>query len=626
MDIMAKDKTHQFHHTLRSDLIKDVLIWSGVFFSILGVMFALTLNSLVDYMLSDMATSRMSYQTKEFSKHLTQGERSAIDEESHALIQDETISGMIVIDSTGSIAHVSLHTSGPPKLNISPEMTSSEMRKIVDDVDHLRLYEAAIPGHEATLAIIMDKRPVLRAIYTSSAWTALLLFTLVGISVLVLHFSLRRHLIEPIDEVKHLMDDDLAPEEKENLIRHLPDEVAALAQSYEETHEAHELMEQQFREAQKMEAMGTLVGGIAHDFNNSLAGISGHLFLAKQEVQELPDTLKRLERIEKLTSHSAEMISNLLSFARKSTLIMKPFSFRTFVKETIKLNRISVPKNIELKYQLIDDELMVSGDASQLQQVILNIINNACHAVEEVESPKISITLDRFKVDDQFASRHENVEYNEYAKLSIRDNGHGISNEHLAHIFEPFYTTKEVGKGTGLGLSMAYGSIKAHGGMMNVESSENMGTAFHIYLPLFEAVHTPAPVKYDLVDGNGETVLIADDDDELRTALSDILKSINYKVLAASDGKETVEIYKQHRDSIDVVILDVVMPKMNGPVVARYIRETEGDTPIVFVTGYDREEALDSDDELASCCPTLKKPFSAEELSQVIHACIHTGK
>jgi len=247
-----------------------------------------------------------------------------------------------------------------------------------------------------------------------------------------------------------------------------------------------ENMEQQFYQAQKMEAVGTMVGGIAHNFNNMLAGMAGNLYLAKKKVQAQPDVVEKLDNVEELSRHAAEMIAQLLAFARKGVVSMKAMPLTPFINETLKLMRTSVPENIAVHQNMCADDLQITGDPTQLHQVLANLVNNACDAVEGVHEPCITIRLESFHTDEAFIESRPYFKRGAYADLSVADNGMGIPEAQIAHLFEPFFTTKDQSKGTGLGLAMVYGAIKSHHGFIEVESTPGQGATFHLYVPLLE--------------------------------------------------------------------------------------------------------------------------------------------
>jgi len=380
-------------------------------------------------------------------------------------------------------------------------------------------------------------------------------------------------------------------------------------------------LEAQLQQAQKMEAIGTLVGGIAHDFNNTLAAITGNLYLAKFAAGEQPELLDRLDQIETLSFRAAATIQQLLAFSRKGIVRKHSISVPSLLRETMKLVQVSLPENIDLSFQLHGGEMKINGDINQLQQVLMNLINNACDALEETQNPKLTIQLDRVVPDQGLIESYEELAQGEFAHIVVADNGEGIDDTHLQHIFEPFFTTKEVGKGTGLGLSMVYGMVKTHAGVITVESSSNepLGTTFHIYLPLLGAVQKMvAAVQHAPVQqGHGETILLVDDDKAVLETGRDVLQGLGYQVLIAEDGLIAVEIYEQNPDVIDLLILDVVMPRVSGPDALLRIKKINPKVKAIFTTGYDKT----SSQALKACVieeTVISKPFTVNELSQSI--------
>ncbi|MES0371770.1 MAG: PAS domain S-box protein [Mariprofundaceae bacterium] len=381
----------------------------------------------------------------------------------------------------------------------------------------------------------------------------------------------------------------------------------------------HEMLEDKFRQAQKMEALGTLVGGIAHDFNNMLAGMTGNLYLAKKKVADRPDVLKKLISVEELSYRAAEMIKQLLAFARKDTIEMKPFGLTSFIQEVSKLNEASIPENIRFRSEFCPEELVVKGDATQLQQVLMNLLNNAHDAVSNVVNPTITMTIDEFEADDQFLAAHSGIDVRLFAHLVVKDNGSGISDESKEHIFEPFYTTKEIGTGTGLGLAMSYGAIESHGGILEVESEPGEGASFHIYLPLLEEkkIETKPEEIGEALPGKGELILIVDDNADVRATSREVLESLGYRVLEASDGLQAVDLYIANQKEIALTVMDIVMPRLGGVQTAQRIEAHSPDAKVVFATGYDKDESLKSEMPSEEYV-ILSKPYNAINLSQVI--------
>ena len=383
-------------------------------------------------------------------------------------------------------------------------------------------------------------------------------------------------------------------------------------------------MEDQFLQAQKMEAIGTLVGGIAHDFNNMLAAIQGNVYLSKRKLEGQPEIGEKLDNIELLGMRAADMVKQLLTFARKDRVEMHSFSLNAFIKEAYKLAKTAVPENIELVCDPCQENLMITGDATQLQQALMNLLNNARDAVSDVTHPQISCRLRPFVSTDEFNKDHSDMNGVRFAELVIRDNGSGISKDHLDKVFEPFFTTKGVGEGTGLGLAMVYGTVQSHGGIIEATSEHGVGTAFNIYLPLKEGVETLEKDKIPTIaQGQGETILLVDDEENMRSTIGEVLNSLGYKVLKAGDGKEALEMFKAHQNDIDLILTDIVMPRVGGFDLAGSIRQLNHNVPIIFVTGYDKDQVMSSENQI-QYTDIIGKPFSFVNLSRLIRQMIRT--
>jgi PAS domain S-box-containing protein len=382
----------------------------------------------------------------------------------------------------------------------------------------------------------------------------------------------------------------------------------------------HEALQEQLRQSMKMESIGTLAGGIAHDFNNILAGFMGNIFLIRRDLKTAnPSTLNQLATLEKLSQSAAKMVSQLLTFARKDIVRMQPFEFTPFFDLAVELARTVVPANVDFHHKNCTEGVQVFGSDNQLQQILINMVANANFAVKETDDPFILISAVPYVVDEAFREKHREVLASEFVRISVADNGCGISAEQIEKIFEPFYTTKEAGEGTGLGLSMVYGAVQRHGGVVEVESRLQEGTTFTIYLPQHEAGKADdAGENQDVVRGGGETILIVDDDFQVVETNRQLLLALGYNVLEAHDGLEAVEVYKGHIGQIDVVIMDCVMPKMGGAIAAKLIYKVDPQAKIIFMTGYDNEATID--EEFATPrTQMLFKPCSPGKLSQAIH-------
>jgi len=381
----------------------------------------------------------------------------------------------------------------------------------------------------------------------------------------------------------------------------------------------HDVLEEQFRQAQKMEALGTLIGGIAHDFNNILTGITGNLSIAIHDLREFPEIASKLQIAEDLGFDAADMIKQLMAFSRKGLVKMKPFGLISFIEDISTLVKTSIPENISFRLEHCNEELVIKGDPTQLQQVLMNMLNNARDAVEGVSEAKVLLKIEEFEADEEFIKKHPEIDGRLFAHLIVEDNGSGISSTNREHLFEPFFTTKEVGLGTGLGLSMAYGAIQSHRGTIEVESTLGKGTSFHIYLPLIEErkIDITSVEPIETVSGNGELILAVDDNADVRHAIKDILNRLNYRVLEASDGLEAVDVVTANGDDISLIIMDVVMPRLGGVAAVERIRKINPEAKVIFSTGYDKDETLKNDmpsDEYI----VLTKPYNFAQLSQMI--------
>ena len=383
-------------------------------------------------------------------------------------------------------------------------------------------------------------------------------------------------------------------------------------------------LEDQLRHAQRMEAVGTLVGGIAHDFNNTLAAIQGNIYLAKRASVENDIVLRKLDEVEKLGGRAADMINKLLTFSRKDSVSLATFSLNELLDETLELARRGFAEDVEIQCNLSQENLTVSGDVSLLEQVILNLLNNAYDAVADAKEPLIHCSLQPCVADAVLQMRHPELKGELFALLMIKDNGCGIPAKHLDHVFDPFFTTKEVGKGTGLGLSMAYGAIKNHGGVIDVSSQPGKGCEFRIYLPVYEGEVTVSAdqLDADAVTGEGETILLVDDHQDIRLASAEVLRSLGYQVIEAENGKQAVALFTSNRGRIDLILTDVVMPKMSGIEAVRRIRQLSAELPALFVSGYN-EEKVGMDAEMISRSAMLAKPYTVLELAQQLRTLLN---
>jgi len=381
-----------------------------------------------------------------------------------------------------------------------------------------------------------------------------------------------------------------------------------------------EVMQKKMVQSQKMEAVGTMVGGVAHDFNNLLASIVGNLYMMRKRYKDDEKTVHRIKGMEASVQHGAQLIQQMLTFARKDRTEMHAMDLKGFIKEAYKLADASVPENISFRLQYPSGEdIWIKGDAGQLQQVLLNLVTNAQYAVAHSNSPEIVVELSSVQPDSRLLAKYPEMEsHDSWCCLSCSDNGCGIDSTLIERAFEPFFTTKAVGKGTGLGLAMVYGAVQNHHGIVEISSELNQGTVVTIYLPVHKA-EAVKEIRQDEVevDGQGMMILLVDDERGLRDVLSDVLTLNGFVVLQASDGEQAVELYEKQRAQIKLVLMDVVMPVMGGVIAARKIRELSSDVPIIFQTGYGEKTQLDAAAAIARSY-SLQKPVQIPELMKMI--------
>jgi signal transduction histidine kinase len=384
--------------------------------------------------------------------------------------------------------------------------------------------------------------------------------------------------------------------------------------------------EHRFYQAQKMETIGTLVGGIAHDFNNMLAGINANLFMIKRKAKANPEIISRSEDVEHLVMGASDMIRQLLTFARQDRVQLQSFDLVPFLDEAFKLANVSISKTIDLTLENEAGSLLIHGNETQIQQVLMNMINNARDALKTIEKPTITVKMTSYLPSERFKALNPDMTADEYAKITVIDNGKGIPPEEVGKIFEPFFTTKEVGKGTGLGLSMCYGAIQSHAGTITVQSKVGHGTGFQIYIPVChnEALNQSLTASGTLTIGVGQTILLADDNKQLRDSQKEVLQMLGYKILEAENGKEAISLFKEHQASIALTLMDITMPIMGGVAAVEEIRAIQPDARIIYVTGYDRDSTLNGERLPDSSDFILEKPYTMSKLNTVIQQQLQT--
>jgi PAS domain S-box-containing protein len=375
-------------------------------------------------------------------------------------------------------------------------------------------------------------------------------------------------------------------------------------------------LELQYLHAQRLESIGTLASGIAHDLNNVLSPIMLSIQLLQLRVTD-EDSQRLLSILQANSERGAEMIKQVLSFARGVQGERMPLQLSHLVSEMVKTLRSTFPKSIEIQISLADDLPPVSGDATQLHQVLMNLCVNARDAMPY--GGKLMIEAKQIQIDQTFAKMHIEAKPGRYVAFIVRDTGVGVPPEIIEKIFEPFFTTKETGRGTGLGLSTVIGIVKNHGGFVNVYSEVGKGTRFEVYLPSVDTGQfrrgDESPAEIPL--GNGELILVVDDEAAIREIARQTLESSGYRVLTADDGAEAVALYAEHRDEIKAVLTDTMMPYMDGPTTICALQKLDPHVKIITTSGLDANGNV-IEKAGPGVAAFLAKPYTAEKLLSVL--------
>jgi nitrogen-specific signal transduction histidine kinase/CheY-like chemotaxis protein len=348
----------------------------------------------------------------------------------------------------------------------------------------------------------------------------------------------------------------------------------------------HKRLEQQLQHAQRMEAVGRLAGGVAHDFNNILTAVRGHSEILLTVLEEDSPHRRHADQIHRAALRAAALTSQLLAFSRKQVLQPRTLDLNSVVANLTVMLRRLIGEHVELRTRLAERLGSVRADAGQIEQVVVNLVINARDAMPS--GGVLSIRTENVEVDPSEAARM-GVPMGRWVVLAVSDTGVGMDAATRARIFEPFFTTKEAGKGTGLGLSTAYGIVTQSGGQIAVESEVGKGTTFRVYLPRIDAPSTAsgrfALERNDAPKGT-ETVLLVEDDGDVREFVQDVLRSHGYQVLSAIDGTQALSLIEQHPGPIDLLVTDVIMPRMMGSEVAARVAALRPSIKVLYISGY----------------------------------------
>lgn len=372
-------------------------------------------------------------------------------------------------------------------------------------------------------------------------------------------------------------------------------------------------LESQLITAQKMEAVGCLAGGIAHDFNNILTAIIGFCTLLKMKMEKNDPQQYYTDQILDLSEKAASLTSGLLTFSRKQVVKLQPIDINEVILKIEKLLARLIGEDISLKTNIKDNNLSILADRVQIEQVLMNLATNARDAMPNGGS--LFITTEQTKMDNFFINSHGFGKEGEYAIITVSDSGIGMESATLQRIFEPLFTTKDVGKGTGLGLSIVFGIVKQHNGFIDVCSEKGKGTTFSIYLPMINPGYEKIEeaIEYIPKIGGSETILLVEDNADIRNVARIILENFGYKVIEAVDGEEAIAKFMDNKDAIDLVLLDVVMPKKSGKEVFEEIKKIKPDMKILFMSGY-APDIINSKGLISEGLDFIQKPAPPNEL------------
>lgn len=401
-----------------------------------------------------------------------------------------------------------------------------------------------------------------------------------------------------------------------------PDHISGMGRDVTERLKAQDQLrrlEEQLRQSQKMEAVGTLAGGVAHDFNNILQGIRGYAQLIGMGVGLNEPMRGHVENIEAAVRRASDLVQQLLTFSRRVTPGLKPVNLNQSVGQVVGLLERTLPKMITMVTDLEEALSPIYADPTQIEQVLLNLGSNAGDAMPE-GGRLLMQTLNR-ALDQDFCREHPEAAPGDYVLLKVADTGHGMDCGTLAHIFEPFFTTKELGKGTGLGLSIVYGIVRNHGGFILVESQPGGGTTFSVYLPARagEIEEEKPSLKAEPLAGGGERLLLVDDDLDILNATRAVLEHFGYRVRTATSGEEALNAYRAKPGQYDLVIMDLGMPGMGGGKALEKMKELDPKVKVVICSGYSRKNVREAAAK-GGAEAFLSKPYNATDMLALIRS------
>jgi len=383
-------------------------------------------------------------------------------------------------------------------------------------------------------------------------------------------------------------------------------------------------LETQLQQAQKMEAIGTLAGGIAHDFNNILMAIIGHCDLAETKLAEDSEAIDNLNQVRNSGNRARRLIQQILAFSRMGEQDRIALSLTPLIKEALKFLRSTLPTSIEIRDYIEADPGIIEADTTQIHQIVMNLCTNADHAMRE-EGGTLDVKLIRVEVDRQTALQHYELHTGPHVRLTVTDTGCGMDSETLEHIFDPYFTTKEVGEGTGLGLSVVHGIVNTHNGVITVESEPGKGTTFHVYFPVIEKdAETQEEDEGPLPTGN-ERILFVDDEEVIVDIGEKTLGPLGYDVVTKTSSVEALELFRADPDRFDLVITDMTMPKMTGDKFAQELMKVRPDIPIILCTGFSPKISKEKAKEIGIKAFAMK-PLVRRDMANIVRKVLDAGR
>jgi len=383
-------------------------------------------------------------------------------------------------------------------------------------------------------------------------------------------------------------------------------------------------LEKRLRQAQKMEAIGTLAGGIAHEFNNMLGIILGNAELAIADVPEWNPAKHCLEDIRTASLRAADVVRQILSFARKMPITYKPLQISIIIKESLRLIRATIPKSIELRREVLCNSEMILSNPTEINQVFMNLCSNAVHAMEE-ETGILEVRLEATILNDHSAAQYEDLTAGRYVKLTIKDTGEGMDPEIKDRIFDPYFTTKSVDKGSGMGLAVVFGIVKRHNGAIKIMSEVGQGTTAEVLLPVNDVPKETEVEESNNLPSGTESILFVDDEPSLLKMAKQMLERQGYKVIEKISSTEALKLFREEPDKFDLVITDMAMPGMAGDRFVKEIMKIQPNIPIILCTGHSDRMDEEKAKELGIKAYTMK-PFDHKGLVKMVREVLNKTK